>query len=139
MSDHNGSTLHAYFGYRDAVGALRWLERAFGFETTVEAPDEEGGLHHAEMRYGDGVTITLFSDRAGYDRLERKGETVGHGLYVALDGRDAVDAMYRSAVAAGAETVWEPAETEWNYRFRVADPEGFEWSFGTYRPGVPVQ
>ena len=134
MSEHNGSTLHAYLGYRDAVGALRWLERAFGFETAVEYPDSQGGIAHAEMRYG-GVAFTLFSDRSGYDRPVRKEDTVGHGLYVAVDSREVVDATYGSAVAAGAESVWEPAESDWNYRFRVADPEGYEWTFGTYRPG----
>ncbi len=32
----------------------------------------------------------------------------------------------------------EPGLTEWgNYRIRVADPEGYEWTFGTHRPGLP--
>jgi len=32
--------------------------------------------------------------------------------------------------------VWKPELTEWgNYRVRVADPEGYEWTFGTHRPG----
>jgi uncharacterized glyoxalase superfamily protein PhnB len=34
--------------------------------------------------------------------------------------------------------VWEPAGTEWgNYRCRVLDIEGHEWTFGVYRPGEP--
>ncbi|TDC35902.1 VOC family protein [Kribbella albertanoniae] len=141
MSQQNVSTatFHAYFGYRDAPGALRWLERAFGFETTMEFPDDQGGISHAEMRYG-GFAFTLFSDRAGYDRPVRKEDTVGHGMYVALDDREHVDAVYRSAIAAAAESIWEPAASEWgNYRCRVADPEGYEWTFGTYRPGIPVE
>ncbi|MET7278080.1 VOC family protein [Kribbella sp. NPDC005582] len=137
MNEHNASTatLHAYLSYRDAAGALRWLERAFGFETIAEFPDDQGGIAHAEMRYG-GVAFTLFTDRAGYDRPARKQETVGHGLYVALGSQDQVDATYRSAIAADAESIWEPAASEWNYRCRVADPEGYEWTFGTYRPGA---
>ncbi len=95
MNEQNASTatLHAYLSYRDAAGALRWLERAFGFETTTEYPDDQGGIAHAEMRYG-GVAFTLFTDRAGYDRPARKEDTVGHGLYVALDSQEQVDAMY---------------------------------------------
>lgn len=30
-----------------------------------------------------------------------------------------------------------PAPTEWgSSRFRVRDPEGYEWTFGTHRPGL---
>jgi uncharacterized glyoxalase superfamily protein PhnB len=37
---------------------------------------------------------------------------------------------------AGATSVFEPEETEWETkRARVLDPEGYEWSFGTYQPG----
>ncbi|MGW7679207.1 VOC family protein [Kribbella sp. NPDC054772] len=134
----NTATLHAYFAYRDAVAALRWLEKAFGFETTMEVPDGNGGIMHAEMRY-DGVAFTLFTDQEGYDRPARKGETVGHGMYVVLDTQEAIDAMHAKAIAAGAEPVWAPELSKWgNYRCRVADPEGYEWTFGTHRPGLPA-
>ncbi|MEU8221481.1 VOC family protein [Kribbella sp. NPDC048915] len=131
----NTATLYAYFGYRDAVGALRWLEKAFGFETSMEVPDGKGGIMHAEMRYG-GVAFTLFTDEDGYDWPARKGDTVGHGLYLGFDTPDEVDAIFAKATAAGAETVWKPELSEWgNYRCRVVDPEGYEWTFGTHRPG----
>lgn len=130
------ATLHAYFGYRDATAALRWLEKAFGFETTMEVPDGNGGVMHAEIRYGD-TSFTLFTDNDGYDRPVRKGETVGHGLYFAFETQAEVDAIYAKASAAGAELVWKPELSEWgNYRCRVTDPEGYEWTFGTHRPGL---
>ena len=88
------ATFHAYFGYRDAVAALRWLEKAFGFETSMEVPDGKGGIMHAEMRYG-GVAFTLFTDEQGYDRPTRKGETVGHGMYVAFDTSADIFRLYR--------------------------------------------
>jgi uncharacterized glyoxalase superfamily protein PhnB len=140
MTENNSrpASLHAYFAYRDAVGALRWLEKAFGFETTTEVPDGKGGIMHAEMRYGD-VAFTLFTDEDGYDRPVRKGDTVGHGAYVGLGSREEVRAIYATAIAAGAESVWTPDDTQWgNYRCRVADPEGYEWTFGTHIPGQPV-
>ncbi len=45
--------------------------------------------------------------------------------------------MYSAAIEAGATTsVFEPEPTEWGTeRPRVLDPEGYEWSFGNYRPG----
>lgn len=127
--------LHAYFSYRDAPAALRWLERAFGFETTLEFPDEHGGIQHAELRRED-VAIMVFSDDGGYDRPALKGHSVGHGAYLSIDDQADIDAVYASAVEAGATVVWEPAATEWgSYRFRVLDIEGYEWTFGTLRPG----
>ena len=138
MTNTTPATFHAYFGYRDAVGALRWLEKAFGFETTMEVPDGKGGIMHAEMRYGD-VAFTLFTDEEGYDKPARKGDTVGHGSYITFGNQAEVDAIHESAIAAGAESVWAPDTTEWgNYRCRVADPEGYEWTFGTHRPGLPA-
>ncbi len=49
---------------------------------------------------------------------------------------DEVDALWAGATAAGATGVWEPGPTPWgNYRCRVLDPEGVEWTVGTHRPG----
>lgn len=129
--------LHAYFGYRDAPAALAWLERVFGFEITASFPDDAGGILHAELRRGNAA-ILVFSDRDGYERPPRKGDTAGFGAYVSVSDASDVDAVYASAVAAGATVIWEPADTEWgHYRCRIADLEGFEWTFGTHRPGEP--
>ena len=127
--------LHAYFGYRDAPAAITWLERAFGFTTTTSFPDDDGGIAHAELRRGDAAVV-VFSDRAGYERPPRKADTCGIGIYVAVADPADVDSVHASAAGAGATTVWPPAGNEWgNYRCRVVDPEGFEWTFGTHRPG----
>jgi uncharacterized glyoxalase superfamily protein PhnB len=131
------AALSTYFGYRDAPAAIEWLGRAFGFETTMRFPDEEGGVAHSELRLGDAA-IVVFSDRDGYERPPRKGPTMGIGSYVTVADPAHVDAIYARAHAAGAVTVWEPAPTEWgSYRCRVLDPEGFEWTFGIHRPGEP--
>ena len=138
MTQNSGASLHAYFGYRDAVAAIGWLEEAFGFETTMQYADDKGGIQHAELRR-DEVAITLFTDEVGYERPPRKGDTVGHGSYVVLGSETAVDEVYAAAVKAGAETIWKPENTEWgHYRFRVADLEGYEWTFGTHKPGQPA-
>ena len=131
------AALHAYYGYRDAPAALEWLGNAFGFETTLRFPDDDGGVAHAELRLGDAA-IVVFSDRDGYERPPRKGDTMGFGMYLCLGGSADVDAVHARALAAGATEVWKPGDTEWgNYRCRVLDPEGYEWTFGTHRPGEP--
>ncbi|GLU47368.1 VOC family protein [Nocardiopsis ansamitocini] len=129
------ASLHTYYSYRDAPAALRWLERAFGFTTTLEFPDGNGGIMHAELRRED-VAIIVFSDDNDYDRPPVKGETVGHGAYISVSSGKEVDAVYATAVEAGAIVVWTPANTEWgSYRCRVLDLEGYEWTFGTHLPG----
>ena len=40
--------------YRDPMAALRWLEQAFGFETSLLVTDDDGRVGHAEMSFGDG-------------------------------------------------------------------------------------
>ena len=52
----------------------------------------------------------------------------------ALRGLDWEDAS--RALQAGGSSVFAPEKTEWGTeRPRVLDPEGYEWSFGTYEPG----
>ncbi|MFC0628661.1 VOC family protein [Kribbella deserti] len=134
----NATTISTYYGYRDAAAAIDWLGRAFGFETTMRFPEEEGPVAHAELRLGDAA-IVVFSDLDGYERPPRKGETCGFGTYLTVADRGEVDKVHARAVEAGATSVWTPDDTEWgNYRCRVLDPEGFEWTFGTHRPGQPA-
>lgn len=132
------TTLHAYFSYVDAPAALDWLAKAFGFETTMRW-DDDTGVAHAELRLGDAA-IVVFSDAGqGYDRPRPAGnDAVGHGTYLVVPGNAAVDTAWERALAAGAVPVLKPESTEWgNYRCRVRDPEGYEWSVCTHKPGEP--
>src|SRR3546814_2458904 len=43
--------------YQDPKAAVRWLEAAFGFELAMLIEDDEGGLVHSEMRFGDAVVM----------------------------------------------------------------------------------
>ncbi len=54
------------------------------------------------------------------------------GIYLVVED---VAAHHRRAMAAGAMEVYPPEETEWGtQRWRAKDPEGHEWSFGSYAP-----
>src|SRR3984957_14155821 len=48
------STFTPVVFYRDPKAALKWLEDAFGFETSMLVTDDAGRVGHAEMSYGDG-------------------------------------------------------------------------------------
>jgi uncharacterized glyoxalase superfamily protein PhnB len=134
------TTLHSYYSYGDAPAALTWLESAFGFQTTMRWDNEHGTLAHAELRLGDASIIVFSDDGQDYDHPRPKSnDAVGHGTYLTVADNAAVDAVWDRALAAGAVPVWKPESTEWgNYRCRVRDPEGYEWSFGTHKPGEPV-
>lgn len=133
------AALHVYLAYRDAPAAIDWLERALGFTTTMRYDDERGVVVHAELRRGESALVVFADDGAGYDRPGARGDTVGQGVYFAVTDPAVVDATWAQAIAAGAVPVWEPASTQWgNYRCRVRDAEGYEWTFGTHRPGQDV-
>lgn len=119
-----------YFGYEDAHAAMNFLHKAFGFEKVAAYDDDNGSLMHGEMRFGEGFIMF------GTGRDEQRGDTTiapTRGTYCTVDD---VDAHYETAKAAGARIVYGPENTEFGTRrYRCMDPEGYEWTFGTYVPG----
>ncbi|MGH3478831.1 MAG: VOC family protein [Nocardioidaceae bacterium] len=128
------TSLHAYLSYRDAPSALTWLQ-AVGFETVARQDGEDGQVVHAEVRRGDAVLMIASAD-AAYQPPGLVGQSVGSGIYLWLPTSADVDEWHNHAVAAGATQVIAPEDAEWgSRRARVLDPEGYEWSAGTHRPG----
>jgi uncharacterized glyoxalase superfamily protein PhnB len=124
--------LFAYLSYPDAPAALEWMERV-GFDVIRRQDAPSGQVVHAEVRLGDAVLMVASND-AEYQRPALVGRSTGQGVYLLLDD---VEEFYRNAVAAGGTSVIEPESTAWGAkRARVLDPQGQEWSVGTYEPGV---
>src|ERR1700691_4499982 len=50
--------------YKDNRAALKWLQKAFGFEASEVLTAANGDIVHAEMSHGDGVVMvgTMFAD-----------------------------------------------------------------------------
>ena len=112
--------------YKDAHGAIDFLERAFGFERKAVYEDE-GTVHHAELTHGRGM-VMLGSQGAGDPQFDTRVSSA----YVVVPDTDAV---YERAKAAGAEISREIQDTDYGSReFSARDPEGNVWSFGTYDP-----
>jgi uncharacterized glyoxalase superfamily protein PhnB len=123
--------LAAYLSYRDAPAALAWLT-ALGFEIVTRQDGPDGTVQHAEARLGDAVVMVASFDE-DYDVPPLRGRSTGRGLYLVTDD---VEGLHDRAVAAGGRSVIAPESTEWgSRRARVLDPEGGEWSFGSYAPG----
>jgi uncharacterized glyoxalase superfamily protein PhnB len=126
--------LHAYLSYRDAPAGLEWLQQ-LGFQVVSRQDGTDGSVLHAEVRLGEVVLMVASAD-AAYDTPRLVGRSTGGGLYLWLAEPADVDDVHLRAVRAGAHEVIPPEDTEWGTRrSRVLDPEGHEWSFGTYRPG----
>jgi uncharacterized glyoxalase superfamily protein PhnB len=113
----------------DARALIRFLVDAFGFEATVVHGTGDR-VDHAELSWPPGGGIMLGSADRGDDDpwALQPGRS---GCYVVADD---VDKLYERAVAAGAEIVRAPFDTDYGSRdFTARDPEGNLWGFGTYR------
>lgn len=129
--DSNAPTLYPCVAYRDARAAIAWLERAFGFARMAVHPEEEGPVVHAELAFGGGVL--MLSTLEEKDAALPKRRFNAPYVYVTDP-----DAHHARAVAAGAEVTRELQDTDYGSReYCARDPEGNEWSFGTYRPAAP--
>ena len=112
-----------------------WITEVLGFDVVRSFRDGDR-LAHAEVRRGDAVVFVQRDDR-GYDVPAVKGDCVGSGLYVVVDAAD-VTAIHGRAVAGGTTVLIAPETTQWgNFRVELLDPEGRQWSIGTYLPGQP--
>lgn len=120
-------TVFPTLSYDDADAALDFLARAFAAETHALYRADEGAIHHAEVRLGNG--IVMFGS-AREDAAATRGR--GGGIYVVVDDPDAHCARARNA---GAEIIRDLHDTDYGSReYSARDPEGNAWHFGTYQP-----
>jgi uncharacterized glyoxalase superfamily protein PhnB len=121
--------------YRDPLAALRWLERAFGFETTLLVTDDAGAVGHAEMSFGGG-SINVGGEWSSPELLG----PAAMKSPVSLDGQatqlirvhleSGIDEHCARAEAAGARITQRPEDQFYGARvYRALDPEGHVWAF----------
>lgn len=129
----DGNNFAAAVIYRDAPAALQWLERAFGFETTmaIDPPPDQPTMGHYEMDCGGG-RIMVGSE---WTESARSPASVGgvntQSLHVGLAAD--IDAHCERARAAGAAIVQEPEGQFYGDRtYRAADLDGHVWTFSQH-------
>ena len=95
-------------------------------------PDDPGRIMHAQLDWPPGGGIMLGSSRR-HD--ETWVDSVGRSqCYCVTETDEDVDALYERAVAAGATVVRKPEDQDYGGRgCTLRDPEGNQWSFGSYR------
>jgi uncharacterized glyoxalase superfamily protein PhnB len=115
--------------YKDAHAAIDFLEKAFGFERHAVYDGDNGGVAHAELRFGSEM-VMLGSTGEGDGQFNQAAGR--YSLYLVVDDPDSHHAR---AKEAGAEIVRGLRDEDYGSRgYTARDPEGNLWSFGTYRP-----
>ena len=121
--------------YRDPMAALKWLERAFGFETSMLVTDQAGNVGHAEMALGEGHVGVGgewgAAELIGPAKMRSPASLEGQGtqfIRVALE--KGIDEHCANAEAAGARITQRPEDQFYGARvYRALDLEGHVWCF----------
>src|SRR3990167_2108913 len=116
--------------YLDPKAALKFLEDAFGFETTLLIEDAAGNLAHSQMAYGDGAAL-IGNEWTGEHRSPASiGGLMTQTVHIQIpDGEGTVDDHCERARKAGAAIIVEPATQFYGDRtYRCKDPEGHIWT-----------
>jgi uncharacterized glyoxalase superfamily protein PhnB len=114
--------------YKDNRAALKWLQKAFGFEPSEVLTDAKDNIVHAEMTYGDGV-IMIGSEFTSWAKSPASvGGSNTQRVHVRLH-KD-IDGHCAHARAAGAKIVGEPTDQFYGDRtYSAMDLEGHHWTF----------
>jgi uncharacterized glyoxalase superfamily protein PhnB len=121
--------------YRDPKAALTWLERAFGFETTMLVTDEAGNVGHSEMAWrGSPMSIAPefeSPELIGVARMRSPASLEGRGTqFIRVEIEGDMAAHCARAKAAGSIITQTPADQFYGARtYRALDPEGHVWTF----------
>jgi uncharacterized glyoxalase superfamily protein PhnB len=136
------STVIPGMRYRNALSAIEWLVRAFGFERqAVYLGSDNTTVMHAQLTFGNGMimigSVPKDVDKSNpYSGLMIQPDEAGgrETKSISLIVDDA-DAVCDRAKAAGATIVFDIEDKPYGGRaFTCRDPEGHLWNIGTYNP-----
>jgi PhnB protein len=116
------NNVNVYLHPRRAEPVINFMKRALGAREISKYASPDGVVHHAEIRIGDSVV--------------EMGEA--HGKYEPMPAMFYIyvpdsDALYRRALAAGAQSLHEPADQPYgDHTSAVTDAFGNTWYFATH-------
>lgn len=116
------NSVSPYLIVSGAEQEMEFLERAFGAQRLRRYDTPDGSVMHAEVRVGD--TVVMMGDAGGDWR------PVPCHLHVYVED---VDAVFRSALEAGGESVQKPVQKDArdDRRGGVRSPGGNTWWIAT--------
>ncbi|HEY8750638.1 MAG TPA: VOC family protein [Tepidisphaeraceae bacterium] len=110
-------TITPYMMVKDGVRLIAFLKKALGAEVRHLSMGPDGLVMHATLQIGD--SMLMMTDA----RKDWPAQPTGVYLYVAD-----VDAWYRRAMGAGAESINEPRNEFYGDRMGgIKDPSGNMW------------
>jgi PhnB protein len=117
-------TIQPYMAVKDAHGLIEFLKKAFDAKVEVHAmPD--GTVLNAMAQVGDSMVLI---GQAPKDRPD--SELMPAMLYLYVDD---ADSWYRKAMAAGGQSIREPADQAYGDRVgAVRDLANNQWWFATH-------
>lgn len=118
------NTMYPRLVVSDGAKAIDFYVAAFGAKPGERHTDDKGRIVHADLSFGNGLTIAVKDADEGDPAPTSLG---GSPVILALDVDDA-DALGDAMVAAGASVVY-PIQ-DWDYGTRggrLADPFGHLW------------
>jgi uncharacterized glyoxalase superfamily protein PhnB len=121
-------TVTPYLIVPDAPAFIDFLRRALGATERMRMPGEGDAIMHAEVQVGDSVIMIASATDAA------RTKTAMLHLYV-----PDVDAAYQRALAAGCESMREPADQAYGDRSAgLKDRWGNEWWLATHIKDVAL-
>jgi PhnB protein len=115
---------------RDGAKALEFYRRAFGVEEKARMLGPDGGIMHAEFRFGDSIIMLNdeMPDMGARSPTAYGGTPVKFYVYV-----ENVDAAWKRALDAGAKQVVPIQDMFWGDRLGcLEDPFGHAWNLAQH-------
>lgn len=123
-------SVQPYMMFNHCAEAIAFYTKAFGAKEKLRMPGPEGRIMHAEIEIGDSV-IMMADDAPQVN--SRSVEHFGGSPVSILIYTEDCDAMYRTALAAGATSDREPADQPYGDRMSgITDPFGYKWWIATH-------
>lgn len=117
-----------YFHVSDAAAFLDFVKSVFGAEERFRSTTPDGKIMHASARIGDSM-IEVSDANAQWPTMPCAVHVYVHDT----------DAVYRKALAAGATSLYGPADMFYGERSGgVRDPFGNNWYIATHVEDVPA-
>lgn len=111
--------------YRNADEAIVWLKRAFGFDIHYIVPEDDGKVHTAQLRLGDGYFMVRNERDTSLSPASANATT--QQLMVVVDD---VDAHFAHSKAEGVRVKSEPANRVYGERdYSALDLDDHVWTF----------
>ncbi len=123
-------TIQPYMMFKNCTDAIAFYAKAFGAKEKLRMADAQGRVMHAEIEIGDSVV--MMADEAPPMEafsVEHFGGSPVSLLFYTSD----CDGAYAQALAAGAQSLREPANQPYGDRMSgVRDPFGYKWWIATH-------